>query len=767
MGCPLEHTPDHDLLLKCGETYDIPGCNNTHTWICGVCKSTQEIITQGKTIPRTPTKQKSCPNNITYKAGDKIRYAECTHPATIDRTWNCGTKIQYNTTDCDKVAHEIKCATCFKCPNYINAEATSDFFPPCLTEHLYGPATYKCGQKMNFADCPKAEHFIKCLECGGNGKTLLPPSATSTPKAPTDEKDKKKEDNVDNNTTLKELADTNKQLRKALEDIDDENNCHSNHHEFESRTRKFLSAPARQFMNAYRACVFHFSRSQNPISKQFGDDILQKLTDAFNELQKVRQYCLEPFSDQEISEKYEYYMNEKLDLYNEALQLHDQHFNAEIIEEESLQRATKLSILQQNLQTTTQQIDIVPTIPQPRGFTERPIDQKPWSIRQPIIHRDPTFGLPNPFERNLPHTRQDTRQHHFKLKEELALVTKFNASQPREYMAFRANWTNFIQKMNIAKRSELDKYYALLSVLEGRAKDFIQTKYPRDGTYAEAIGKLDQLFYQPGNLLRDMMHTLNKTNKMVDTYDSLLQGITKLWDAWADLNHADLSKDQLKGLFFISASEKNLSREGWKFWLEIQNQPKNIANPLACYDINSYMGAIRKAMTNAEKMQNAIGKPQWAEQDRFTKPKSTLYGSYNMMHKNSNNKENKGNYKAQDQARTKEGKCVFCKQQPHKYQLYCPELNNMDPQEIKRIMTTSNIHCNMCLGTKHNTRNCIDTNEKRLKVCNKKSNNIECKGFHCGYLHIFFKKPTPVSNFTTVKETDTIIPEPPVEEANT
>ena len=73
----------------------------------------------------------------------------------------------------------------------------------------------------------------------------------------------------------------------------------------------------------------------------------------------------------------------------------------------------------------------------------------------------------------------------------------------------------------------------------------------------------------------------------------------------------------------------------------------------------------------------------------------------------------------------------------------------------------------MCLGTKHNTRNCIDTNEKRLKVCNKKSNNIECKGFHCGYLHIFFKKPAPVSNFTTVKETDTIIPEPPVEEANT
>ena len=75
----------------------------------------------------------------------------------------------------------------------------------------------------------------------------------------------------------------------------------------------------------------------------------------------------------------------------------------------------------------------------------------------------------------------------------------------------------------------------------------------------------------------------------------------------------------------------------------------------------------------------------------------------------------------------------------------------------------------MCLGLGHKTRECRDTNEGRLKVCNKKANEKEtCGGYHCGYLHNFFKKPAPVSNFTTVKETvDTINPEPPVEEANT
>merc|ERR1712218_504455 len=94
---------------------------------------------------------------------------------------------------------------------------------------------------------------------------------------------------------------------------------------------------------------------------------------------------------------------------------------------------------------------------------------------------------------------------------------------------------------------------------------------------------------------------------MHDTYDSLLTGINKLWDAWKDLDQADLTKDQLKGLLFIAATEKNLSEESWKCWLETQNLPKFKQNPMAAFEISAYMGAINTAMLNAQKRQNAIG----------------------------------------------------------------------------------------------------------------------------------------------------------------
>ena len=47
----------------------------------------------------------------------------------------------------------------------------------------------------------------------------------------------------------------------------------------------------------------------------------------------------------------------------------------------------------------------------------------------------------------------------FKVREELANIKKFDASQPRKYMAFRAQWQNYEIKANQAKRSQIDKYY--------------------------------------------------------------------------------------------------------------------------------------------------------------------------------------------------------------------------------------------------------------------------------------------------------------------
>ena len=304
----------------------------------------------------------------------------------------------------------------------------------------------------------------------------------------------------------------------------------------------------------------------------------------------------------------------------------------------------------------------------------------------------------------------------------------------------------------------------MISVLGGSAKELVKTQYPNDLSYTNSLQTLDRLFYNPANLLREMIRNLMKTNRMSDTYESQLSGMAKMRDAWNDLDQAKLNYEELKGLFFIAATEKNLSESQWQCWLDEQNAPKHRENMLGVFEIGTYMRAIETAVTNAQKRQNISGnrtiEPKFKNNYNKT---STLYGSYNLTHKN--NKQTKGTYKAQDQARTKEGKCVMCKQQPHKYQLYCPQLKDMDPQEIKRIMNKENIKCNMCLGTKHNTRECRDTNEGRLKVCHKKNDNDkECGGYHCGYLHFRQYKPTPASNLTVNETKDNNHSEPAVEE---
>ena len=332
------------------------------------------------------------------------------------------------------------------------------------------------------------------------------------------------------------------------------------------------------------------------------------------------------------------------------------------------------------------------------------------------------------------------RTHHytrFKLNEELALVEKFDASQPRAYMAFRTQWTNFMAKMEKEQRSNLDLYYALLKVLGGTAYDIVKTQHPNDQSYATGIKKLDDLFYNPTNLLRETVQNLLKSHKMNDSYESLLGGINKLWDAWNDLDQADLTKEQLKGLLFIAATEKNLSEESWKCWLEVQNDPKYKENPLAAFEVSNYLGAMRKAMVNLQRRKVALGpkenKPN--HQTKTGRKQSTLFGSYSntVPSNNQNNNSSKGN--SQQQARGPNNTCISCGKDPHRYQLQCPKLKQMTANEIYKIMTNSGIECQMCLGLGHRTPNCPAARDGLLKKCQIKENGKECQRYHCRYLH--------------------------------
>ena len=73
------------------------------------------------------------------------------------------------------------------------------------------------------------------------------------------------------------------------------------------------------------------------------------------------------------------------------------------------------------------------------------------------------------------------------------IVDKFDASKPRSYMAFRAQWQNFEDKMTRANRSDLDKYYSLLRVVDGSAKNLIRNDYPSNDSYRDAMHLLDKI----------------------------------------------------------------------------------------------------------------------------------------------------------------------------------------------------------------------------------------------------------------------------------
>ena len=151
---------------------------------------------------------------------------------------------------------------------------------------------------------------------------------------------------------------------------------------------------------------------------------------------------------------------------------------------------------------------------------------------------------------------------------------------------------------------------------------------------------------------------------MVDTYDSLVGGLTKLVDAWNDLDQADLTKDQLKGLLFIAATEKNLSEESWKCWLDVQNDSKYKQNPMDAFKIQTYLGAINTAMLNAQRRKTAFGPREEMSRTpaRTGRQQSTLYGSYSNAVQE--NYQPKGSI--QQQARGQDDTCVFCNKSRHK-----------------------------------------------------------------------------------------------------
>ena len=565
-------------------------------------------------------------------------------------------------------------------------------------------------------------------------------------------------------TTEESLIKTTEVKKPPVDAHQEQVDCQNRHHEYVRRTQTHLSAPARKFLDLYRTCEHEFDlKNAELIPERMAWHLSRQLLEAYTEVEKARKYCLEPLAEQDLKadKKLEQYMVDKKTLLDRAIRQRDEY----IKQKKNLQQAQSQEQTQMQLPTINEEEYQIPsrrqppmdfTTPTPQGMHQEkpafpasmdfltPIHKEPGMERPgfqvfqgqepsiPINQRNPlTYQLRNP----VPVERQP--QHRFKLEEELALVERWGADKPRAYMAFRAQWNNFVTKMETSGRSQIDLYYALLKKLDNKAKDLVETKYPDANSYNRAISQLDDLFYEPTNLLRDLINKLLRTNKMVDTYESLLSGVSELSEAWRDLEQANLDKEQLKGLLFIAATEKKLSEGAWQEWLEIQNRPSE--NPMDCLQVKSYMGAIQVAMTNAQKRQNALGKPNYGgEQRSKPKPRSTLYGSYNVM---TTSTQNIQKTPTQNQARTEDGHCVFCNDQPHKYQLYCPSLKRMSPDEIWKVMREKKIFCRMCLGLGHNQNECEAVKEGRLKKCNiKKDNGEPCNGLHCRYLHRSSKK---------------------------
>ena len=327
-------------------------------------------------------------------------------------------------------------------------------------------------------------------------------------------------------------------------------------------------------------------------------------------------------------------------------------------------------------------------------------------------------------------------QFRFKLDEELGLVSDFDASNPSDYMAFRAQWTNFERKMVNSGRSQEDLYCALLRKLKGSARELCKNKYHDPEAYTWSIRQLDRLYNKPENLLRLMITKLLKTSKMDDTYESLLNGISKLQEAWQDLNQANLTNEELKGLLFIAATEKSLSEGSWKCWLDVQNN--HSGHPLSVFEARTYFGAIETALSNEQRRKEAGRSSSVMDKRPQPKPKqkSTLFGSYNTMNEDEQIPNNSKVTMRQNQARTKDGKCVFCLETPHPYQLWCPKLKTMPIDEIWQIIRTHKIFCQMCLGLGHWSNACPAAKAGKLNKCNVKNENGQrCNRPHTKYLH--------------------------------
>ena len=608
--------------------------------------------------------------------------------------------------------------------------------------------------------------------------TLERPSPTPTEESLEEIKNRtKKEEEANKNTEVKKLAEDDTSDNK---DHDRENiACRDRHHEFEQRTKVFLAAPAKKFIKACNNLMYQLDRQQfaDEVSRQYGDELLKDVLEHYIKVEEARDYCLEPLDEIERLE-YVDYIQSKFEDKCLCERIHRKYF-----EEQEEKKRLRQQQQQQHMQFSQSQVP--PPIHIPFSAAATPLSQAPPPINIPFssaatpirpsmvstaprpvfvpmmstpfphpnhqfspihhgpqpqnqagfnVYQDHASRIPPPSAPPIIRTHHHTR---FKLNEELALVEKWDASQPRAYMAFRAQWTNFYEKMKKEDRSNLDLYYALLKVLGGSAKDLVHSKYPNDQSYDQAIKKLDDLFYNPTNLLREMVHNLLKGQKMTDTYDSLLTGINKLWDAWKDLDQADLTKDQLKGLLFIAATEKNLSEESWKCWLEVQNDPKYKQNPMAAFEISTYLGAMNKAMLNAQRRKNALGLKENNPKThtKIYKKQSTLYGSYSNTVESSNQGNNSIRGKTQQQARGPNDTCITCGKTPHRYQLNCPKLKQMTANQIYKIMTNSGIECQMCLGLGHRTKDCPAAKEGLIKKCQIKEDGQECQRNHCRYLH--------------------------------
>ena len=636
--------------------------------------------------------------------------------------------------------------------------------------------------------------------------------------------------------------------------------CTDRRHEFEQRTKQFLSLPAKRFTAAYNSCIFHFKRNVNTlISKELISELMDELDKQYQETSKARDYCMEVLSQEDLNfnPKYEEYMTIKLDQFNECRQLRDQYVAIHQQELQLPQRSLQAEVGHQARHHGPDSTGTIPKVPQlnkellsnvqeGKGTlenitpiskcTSRPgaqfqTEQEHTSqYHQPSSHTNQHHeqgtggnqhsnqhheqdtggnqhsnqhheqGTGGHQQSNQQH-EQDTRrsqqsnrhstqnehgteaeetqnqdrnrnqneEHHrrrffreeneenlnasvpptglsgntftqhqfrFKLDEELGLVSDFDASNPKDYMAFRAQWTNFERKMVNSGRSQEDLYCALLRKLKGSARELCKNKYHDPEAYTWSIRQLDRLYNKPENLLRLMITKLLKTSKMDDTYESLLMGMSKLQEAWQDLNQANLTNEELKGLLFIAATEKSLSEGSWKCWLDIQNN--HSGHPLSVFEARTYFGAIETALSNEQRRKEAGRSSSVMDKRPQPKPKqkSTLFGSYNTMNEDEQIPNNSKVTMRQNQARTKDGKCVFCLETPHPYQLWCPKLKTMPIDEIWQIIRTHKIFCQMCLGLGHWSNACPAAKAGKLNKCNVQNEKGQrCNRPHTKYLH--------------------------------